>query len=146
MRRSYRAIWSASQTSCAVIRSEMAHPTTRRESRSITTARHSQPSSVQRYVMSPTYFWLGPVAEKSCCNRCGATGGLCREFVVALNFFAALARRPCRRRLSAMVFRSCRYPASARSRTSLGAPERPLRASKGCLEGLIQLFPALLPG
>ena len=91
------------------------------------------PSMGARYVMSPTYFWLGPVAVKSCCNRLGATGRLCLEFVVALNFFAALARNPCRRMLSAMVLRSCGCPASARSRTNLGDPERPLRASNAFL-------------
>ena len=56
--------------------------------------------------MSPTHFWLGAAAVKSCANRLGATGKLCRELVVALNFFAAFARKPCRRRLSATVLRS----------------------------------------
>ena len=39
-----------------IILAAMAHPTTLRENRSRTTARYSQPSSVQTYVMSDTHF------------------------------------------------------------------------------------------
>ena len=106
IRRRHSAVCSASQTSWAVMRSDMAQPTTRREYRSITVAKYSQPSSVHRYVMSLTYFWFGALAVKSCCSRFGATGKLCFEFVVALNFLAALARRFWRRMLAATVLRS----------------------------------------
>ena len=37
------------------------------------TARYSQPSLVQIYVMSPAHFWFGAVSEKSLSNRLGAT-------------------------------------------------------------------------
>jgi hypothetical protein len=106
IRRRHSAIVSASHARSAVMRSAIAQPTTRREYRSITTARYSQPSSVHRYVMSPTHFWFGAVVLKSCPSRFGATGRLCVEFVVALNFFAAFARNPCRFMLAATVLRS----------------------------------------
>jgi hypothetical protein len=126
------AIFKASQTSCAVMRSDMDQPSTRREYRSMTVARYNQPSSVHKYVISPTYFWLGAEAEKSCWSRLGATGRLCFEFVVALNFFAALARNLWRRILLAIVLRSYGCPASSRSSTNLVEPDRLLRALKAC--------------
>lgn len=43
-------------------------------------------------VISLTYFCLGAVAVKSCSSRFEATGKSCFEFVVALNFYTAVAR------------------------------------------------------
>lgn len=37
-------------------------------------------------MISPTHFWHGAEAVKSCFKRLGATGRECLEFVVALNF------------------------------------------------------------
>jgi hypothetical protein len=56
--------------------------------------------------MSPTHFWFGALALKSCASRFAATGRVWFESVVALNFFAAFARSPWRLRLSATVLRS----------------------------------------
>jgi len=55
--------------------------------------------------MSPTHFWFGCVAVKSYWSTFGATGRLWFAFVVALNFLAALARKPCRLRLAATALR-----------------------------------------
>lgn len=54
------------------------------------------PSSVQRELISLTHFLFGAPALKSRASRSGATGRSCCEFVVALYFLAALARKFCR--------------------------------------------------
>ena len=53
------AIVNASITNWLVIRSLIAQPTIRREYKSNSVARYSQPSSVGMYVMSPTHARLG---------------------------------------------------------------------------------------
>lgn len=50
---------SAKQTRLALIFALVAHPTTMRLKRSTTTAKYSQPSSVQMYVMSDTHLVFG---------------------------------------------------------------------------------------
>ena len=52
----------------------IAQPTTRRENRSSTTARYSQPSHVQTYVMSVLQRSLGCAASKARARTLGATG------------------------------------------------------------------------
>jgi len=74
--------------------------------------------------MSPTHFWKGALAVQSLSNRLGATGSVCREFVVALNLRASLTRSlwPCR--LAETVLRFTDRPSSMRSCTNLRAPKR----------------------
>src|SRR5688572_27010617 len=88
------AICNASITSFDVMRSDIDQPTTMREYKSMTTARYSQPSSVETQVISLTHFSFCLLAEKFCCNKFGATGNLRLLFVVALNFLAAFTRQP----------------------------------------------------
>src|SRR5579871_3097330 len=60
-----RACWVSSCGMC----SSMVHPTRRRENKSRTPARYSQPSSVQTPVMSTSHLRLGASALKSRSNR-----------------------------------------------------------------------------
>ncbi len=57
-------------------RGRMAQPTTRREYRSRTAARESQPARVGIAVMSPTHTRLGRATAKCCYTRVGAGGGI----------------------------------------------------------------------
>jgi hypothetical protein len=60
-------------------------PTTRRENRSSTTDRYSQPSPVHRYVMSPDQAASGLSTRKSWPSLLGATGSGWSESVVTAN-------------------------------------------------------------
>jgi len=57
------------------------------EYKSITVARYNYPSSVGIYVISPTHFSFGLLAQKSLFNRFGAIGKLWLESVVFLYLF-----------------------------------------------------------
>ena len=72
--------------------------------------------------MLPTHFSFARSMVKSCSSMFSATGQVWFESVVALKRFAALARRPCLRRLEATVFASWQWPCSAKWRVILGAP------------------------
>lgn len=77
-----RAMRNAISTRDASWCAARAHPTTRREDRSSTAARSSQPSYVQIVVLSPTHFSSGRVAVKSRSKRFGATRALGSLLVV----------------------------------------------------------------
>ncbi len=68
----------------AVMRGLIDQPTTSRLNRSSTTARYSQPSSVQMYVMSEVNTRFGAVGVKLRASRFSATGSLCFDSVVNL--------------------------------------------------------------
>ena len=51
-------------------------------------ARYSQPSSVQRQVMSEVQTWFGAVGVKFRANKLSATGCVCFESVVPPRFYA----------------------------------------------------------
>jgi hypothetical protein len=73
----------APHTSFASIVSDIDQPTIGRLTKSITTAKYSQPSPVATYVMSATQARLGRQPSKRRSRRLGATGKRCLESVVA---------------------------------------------------------------
>ncbi len=77
------AIFSAARGSSVRRWSAIDHPTTRREKRSISTARKSHPSSVLMHVMSPTQTLLGASAVNLRSSRFSTTGWLSSLTVVA---------------------------------------------------------------
>src|SRR2546427_7345221 len=87
-----RAIVNASTASSRVIRLRSAQPTTRREKRSRMTTRYSQPSRVQRYVMSDTQAVFGAATVNCRSSTFAATGSPCCESRRALE--ASLFARP----------------------------------------------------
>jgi len=70
----HKAMLSASHTRITVIRSAITQPITRRENSSSTTAKYSQPSSVQIVVIFDTHFGSKTFASKFRPNRFGAMG------------------------------------------------------------------------
>ena len=64
----------AFNASSRVMRFDIAHPTTRREYRSSTTARYNQPQRVQTSVMSAAYLQFSASAVKSRSSTLAATG------------------------------------------------------------------------
>ena len=84
--------------------SAMDQPTTRREYRSSTAARYSQPSRVGMYVMSATHDSFGDAGSNCRSRRFSATGRSCLESVVQRNFLAVLAAMPLSRINLATVF------------------------------------------
>jgi hypothetical protein len=100
----------------------MLQPTTRREYRSSTAARYSHPSRVGRNVMSATDDSFGFVAANCRSSTFSATGRLCLESVVCLNFLAVFARRPACRMIAATVLTQQPWPAAFNSAWMRGLP------------------------
>src|SRR5437773_1768547 len=99
-----RAIVNASTASSRVIRLRSAQPTTRRENRSRMTTRYSQPSRVQRYVMSDTQAVFGAATVKCRSRTLGDTGWSCVWSVVGWKRRFSRARRPCSLAKKAVAF------------------------------------------
>src|SRR3989304_7884763 len=83
---------------------------------------YSQPSNVPIYVISETQTVLGFSAAKFCFSKFSATGRLCLEFVVALNFFFALPAIPLRFIRRATRFLLHFVPFACKSSVILGLP------------------------
>ena len=113
-------------TRVRVMRSDIDHPTTARENRSMTIARYSQPSFVHMYVISATQALFGSAGVKSRLSRFSATGKLWFELVVALNLRIVLAFRPSFLIRRATRLRPQRVPRRRSSWWILGLPYSPL--------------------
>lgn len=102
----------------AVMRSDIAHPTTVRVHRSMTVARYSHPWPVLRCVMSPTSLVQGTAAVKSRLIRSGLDGAPSSGTVVLFLELGATPRMPSSRislRTRYSVARSCSAGSIARS-------------------------------
>src|SRR5208337_3257801 len=89
-----RAIKRASITSCFSILSFIDQPIIFLENRSRITAKYSQPSRVQIYVISATQDMFADATSKARFKQLSYTGKWWLESVVALNFLLCLAWIP----------------------------------------------------
>src|SRR3972149_9469200 len=91
--------------------------------RSLWPARYSQPSSVGTYVISLTHTLFGSATANRSPRIFSATGRVCRESVVALNFLFCLQRIPSLLRIRLIRRTRTRTLCSARSSCSVSAPQ-----------------------
>ena len=118
-----RNAWSrAARASVLSLVSLVAQPTTRREKRSSSTARYSQPWAVAMYVTSPTHATFGAVVSNLRSRMFGAIGSSCLESVVRTKRRLLRPRRP-----FSVINRSTRFlptftPFACSSRCTRGLP------------------------
>ena len=116
----YNAMTRVPHTNAAAMRPAIAQPMARLECSPSTTAKCSQPPSVQIPVMPDTHFRSGLSALKPCPNKSGATGNGCLLLVAALCFLATFALKP----LVRMILATRCWPAGSLSALSLRATRK----------------------